>query len=310
LTDQGILAQGATMQQFPPAKSIDRKRVALDGASRAYDARVHAIRPDLADVALASLYFAPHYAAPVPRSIVASSVTLRSAPNDAASAVSELLHGETFNMLDTRSGWAWGYCAHDHYVGYLPVAALGEPVTASHVANAVAPVFATADIKAPIVEMLPAGAQLAGTVDGAFLAATEGFVHIRHIRPADRIEADWVSVAERQLGAPYVWGGRGGLGHDCSGLVQTALAACGIAAPRDTDQQEQAVGTLLDETAPLRRGDIIFFPGHVGFMVDGERLIHANAHWMAVTIEPLADVVARLAELHDRPVTARRRLTP
>lgn len=290
--------------------SVERRRVRLDGVSQPYDARVKAIRPDLADIALADLYFAPHYVHPVPRGVIAASVPVRGKPDGTASAITELLHGETFYMLDARGGWAWGYCAHDHYVGYLPLEALGEPVEASHVTTSAAPLFAAADIKSPIKTLYPAHARLAGTMDGDFLATEDGFFHARHVRPATETEADWVAVAERSLGAPYVWGGRGGLGHDCSGIVQTALAACGIAAPRDTDQQIEAIGTPLDDAAELRRGDIVFFPGHVGMMADGQRLLHANAHWMAVTIEPLEDVIARLADTHERPVTARRRVSP
>ncbi|MCW2391530.1 hypothetical protein M2336_003375 [Sphingobium sp. B1D7B] len=290
------------------ASSPERKSVKLDGTSRSYDPRVRAIRPDLADVALADLYFAPHYAAPVPRSCVVAATMLRAAPDVAASAVSELLYGESFHMLDARAGWAWGYCGHDHYVGYVPLDALGEPVEASHVARGLAPVFAAADIKSPVQMLLPAGAKLAGTAQGDFLAIDAGFVHQRHVRTLADVESDWVAVAERHLGAPYIWGGRG-LGLDCSGLAQIALAACGINAPRDTDQQAEAVGEALGDNAALRRGDIIFFPGHVGLMVDGERLIHANAHAMAVTIEPLNDVVARLRDTHEQPVTGRRRIT-
>lgn len=290
------------------SRSIDRKRVALDGVSRGYDARVNAIRPDLADVDLADLYFAPHYAAPVPRSCIAASVPVRAAPGADGRAVSELLHGEPFHMLDARGGWAWGYCGHDHYVGYVPADALGDPIAPDHVTTAAAPLFSAADIKAPIRMLMPAGAQLAGTIEDGFLATEAGFVHARHVRALDARETDWVAVAEREIGVPYVWGGRGGLGLDCSGLVQTALAACGIAAPRDTDQQAEAIGEALDDNAELRRGDVIFFPGHVGLMVDGERLIHANAHWMAVTIEPLSDVIARLKDSFEQPVTGRRRI--
>jgi hypothetical protein len=290
------------------AASPERKRVMLDGISSQYDARVRAIRADLADVALAELYFAPHYAAPVVRSCAATSVMLRGAPGDGAGAVTELLHGEAFHMLDARAGWAWGYCGHDHYVGYVPTDILGEPVVPTHVTRALAPVFSQAAIKAPIVRMLPTGAQVAGTIEGDFLAMADGFVHVRHVRAPEATERDWVAVAERTLGTPYVWGGRGGLGLDCSGLLQTALAACGIAAPRDTDQQAQALGVALGDDAELRRGDVIFFPGHVGLMLDGERLIHANAHWMAVTIEPLSDVIDRLKDKHEQPVTGRRRI--
>lgn len=286
----------------------ERARVKLDGISQSYDARVRAIRPDLADVELAELYFAPHYAAAAVRSCAAASVMVRSAPNDAASAVTELLHGEAFHMLDVRAGWAWGYCGHDHYVGYLPLEALGEPAETTHVTHAVAPLFAAADIKSPVQALLPSGARLSGTVEGNFLATGSGYVHLRHIRETGAVESDWVAVAQGYLGAPYVWGGRG-LGVDCSGLVQMALAACGIMAPRDTDQQDAALGTKLDDGAVLHRGDIIFFPGHVGLMVDDAHMIHANAHWMAVTIEPLADVVARLKDTHEQPISSMKRIT-
>jgi len=297
------------MKQDQVSRSVERKRVALDGVSRRYDARVNAIRPDLADVALAELYFAPHYAAAVPRGVVAPSAPLRGAPDTATTAISELLHGENFHMLDARGGWAWGYCGHDHYVGYVEIAALGDPVAPTYVTTGAAPLFSAPDIKSPILTLYPAHARLAGTLDGNFLATDGGFVHVRHVRPVGQAETDWVAVAQRHLGAPYVWGGRGGLGLDCSGLVQIALAACGIKAPRDTDQQADAVGLALDDHVELRRGDLIFFPGHVGLMTDGERLLHANAHWMAVTIEPLADVIARLADKYERPVTARRRVS-
>jgi len=292
------------------ASSLARRRVKLDGVSHRYDARVRAIRPDLADVALAELYFAPHYAAPVPRRCTAPSTMLLSAPDADAGAVSELLHGETFYMLDARSGWAWGYCAHDHYVGYLAIDALGDPDETSHATRSDAPVFAAADFKSPVRAVLPSGAKVGGTVEGAYLATGEGFVHLNHLRARDAHEADWATVAERALGMPYVWGGRGGLGADCSGLIQTALGACGIAVPRDTDQQAAAVGTALAEGEALRRGDIVFFPGHAGLMLDAERIIHANSFAMAVTIESLADVTARFATEHEQPVTARCRITP
>lgn len=291
-------------------KSITCRQVKLNGVSRRYDPRVCAIRPDLADVALAEYYFAPHYAAALPRTCAVSSAMLRSAPNDEAVAVSELLHGEAFHILDVRAGWAWGYCGHDHYVGYVPLDSIGDPAAPDHVATSVAPLFAAADIKAPVKALYPAHARLTGTIKGDFLCTATGFVHRRHVRSLDQSESDWVAVAQRHVDAPYVWGGRGGLGLDCSGLVQVSLAACGIVAPRDTDQQAEAIGEALSDDAPLQRGDVIFFPGHVGLMVDAERLIHANAHWMAVTVEPLADVVERLAPAHAQPITARRRIAP
>ncbi len=268
---------------------------------------MNAVRRDIADVALAADVFAPHYAKPLIHGCAIASAPLLAGPSAAARAVSELLLGEGFAVVDVGSGWAWGYGLHDHYVGYLPLASLGTPLAATHrVAASAALVFAEADIKTPVVTRLPMGARVSGEAAGNFVAAAGGFVHRRHLCPIDAVEADFVAVAERLLGAPYRWGGRGGDGVDCSGLVQLALSFAGIAAPRDSDQQ-QAIGAPLTEDEPLRRGDLVFFPGHVGIMADDTCLLHANAHWMATVREPLADVIARLLPAHGQPVTARRR---
>lgn len=234
---------------------------------------------------------------------------LREAPTPDARAVSQLLPGEGFAVVDRSRDWAWGYGIHDNYVGYVPFAALDEPFEPTcRITSPAALLFAAPDIKSAVIAVLPIGARMTGAEENNFVATPSGFVHRRHIAPIAVDESDPVTIAERLLGMPYLWGGRGGGGIDCSGLVQLALGLCGIVAPRDTDQQRDALGEEIAGDDDLRRGDIIFFPGHVGFMADGERLIHANAHWMAVTVEPLADVVARLKPNHDKPVLARRRL--
>lgn len=233
---------------------------------------------------------------------------LLAGPSSAARAVSELLAGEDFAVVDVGSGWAWGYCMHDHYVGYVPLAVLGDRIAPTHrVAAAAALVFAEADIKSPVVAHLPMGARITGEAVEQFVETADGFVHLRHLVGADTIEPDYVAIAERLLGTPYRWGGRSGDGIDCSGLVQLALSFAGIDAPRDSDQQ-LVLGNVIPDNAPAMRGDIIFIPGHVGLMADDETLIHANAYWMATVCEPLADVIARLAPTHDRPIIARRRL--
>ena len=232
---------------------------------------------------------------------------IRSAPSTEATAVSQLLHGEGFAVLDISGGWAWGRCLHDDYVGYLPDSALGPDPGATHCVTAPrAPVFAQADIKAPVVAGWSLGSRFAGEEAGAFVRTGAGFLHARHVAPIALAGTDPVGIAERLLGQPYLWGGRGDGGIDCSGLVQLALGLCGIAAPRDSDLQ-RALGTEVAADMPLRRGDLMCLPGHVGLMADATHLLHANAHWMAVTVEPLADVIARLAA--GTPVM-RRRLAP
>jgi cell wall-associated NlpC family hydrolase len=259
---------------------------------------------------LADRLFAPHYARAESCSVKTPSTTLRATPSVNAPAVSQLVRGEGFELLDRAGGWAWGRCAHDDYVGYLPDAALSSAVVPSHrVTVPSALLFAAADIKSPVLGAWPIGARFTAAETGTFLDTGEGFIHRRHAASLDTVEHDAVAVAERLLGSPYLWGGRGGGGIDCSGLIQLALSFTGRGAPRDSDQQRATLGTTLTDEIPSQRGDLVFFPGHVAMMLDDTRIIHANAYWMAVTIEPLADIVARLAPEYADPILGRRRIT-
>ena len=210
-------------------------------------------------------------------------------------------------MVDASGDWAWGYSLHDGYVGYVGMDALGPFTASTHVASSPAAlVFADKSIKAPVIERLPMGARVAVSgEDGNFLQCANGFVHRRHVALIEDRDTDFVAVAARLTGVPYRWGGRSGDGIDCSGLVQIALAFAGIECPRDSDQQRE-LGEAIPDSEPLRRGDLVFLPGHVGIMADGIHLLHANAFWMRVVTEPLADVLARQSE--GQGIAALRRL--
>jgi len=278
----------------------------VSGPRPRLDPRSHIATAEVVDIDLASSVAAARYVAPLLMACGVAQTPIRSAGCADATAVSELLWGEGFDLFDVAGDWGFGRSSHDRYTGWVAMAALRDNsvVATQPVTARVAPLFARADIKAPVLASLPFGAQVGGDVEGKFLAvAGGGYLHLRHLAP---LPSTPIEVARLFSGAPYVWGGRTPVGVDCSGLVQAALAACGIACPRDSDQQREALGTAVD-FADRSGGDIIFFPGHVGILLDADTLLHANAHWMAVVAEPLADVIARLADT-PQPVTGVRRI--
>jgi cell wall-associated NlpC family hydrolase len=253
-------------------------------------------------VALAGQLFAPHYARPLIRGCGTRPAFVHPSPSVDAPPSSQLLPGEQFAVLEISGGWAWGYCRHDHYVGYVEAIALIDAPPATHIVSAIeAPVLPEPDIHVPHLASLPMGSRVTGHEQAGFLATDVGYVAFTHVREIGAFEHDPVRVAERLVGSPYLLGGRSPLGIDCSGLVQLSLAFCGIPAPRDSDQQ-RALGRALDDGAPPERGDIVLFDGHIGIMTDESQLIHATARRGAVVVEPLADVAAR------NPVIGRRRL--
>ncbi len=248
------------------------------------------------------------------RPVVAGTAPLREKPDHSAAkgrAESELLFGEVFTVYEEKDGWCWGQNKTDGYVGYVPSICLGrtEVKPATHIVAALKThVYAEPSLKSPILDTLSLGSSLtsANKEENGFLKIEpEGWIYAKHAADKNLRLPDFVETAKMFLNTPYVWGGRSAEGIDCSGLVQIALALAGVKAPRDTDLQEAALGQPVD--AP-KRGDIVFFPGHVGIMEDDQNLVHANAHHMKVVSEPLKDVVDRLKPKHAQPVTSIRRL--
>lgn len=276
-----------------------------------FDRRLTLIHEGTAARVLEGAIPAQAYVDPIAMTCVAPSASLRRHPDCGAEQESLLLFGERFDVLLERDGFAFGQLARDGYVGWTASDALAAPaVGATHRVTALRTyAFTRPDIKSPPVGLYSLNALVAvEEVDGRFArAAHSGWFMTDHLAPVGSgFALDPAEVATRFLGAPYLWGGRESLGLDCSGLVQQALLACGRACPRDTDMQAR-IGEPIDR-GQLQRGDLVFWKGHVAMMLDPERMIHANAHHMAVTIEPLEAAMARIEAAGSGAPTAYRRI--
>ena len=263
------------------------------------DRRCHAFRPDLADARLQGRVEAARFVTGQPHRIAGFSAPLRSIPDPASRWDSELLHGERVLVFEKHGGFAWVQNQADGYVGYVAVQDLvpDQPdASDSHLVTAIrAPLFPAPVLKSPIIGWLGIGSRLSATgkQQDRFVELTGGsWVHQRHIAPLGApFQTDPVESARRFLELPYVWGGRSGNGLDCSALIQLCWLLAGDAGcPRDSDQQRRLLGEALPADTPRQRGDLVFFPGHIGIMLDPVMMIHANATHMAVTINPAEEV--------------------
>lgn len=270
----------------------------------AFDRRLTAARPDLAALHLEGEVIAERYVPATPMRVAEPAVAVRAEPSTRTPLDTQALFGETVKIYDiTPEGWAWGQLEVDGYVGWMPADALAPigPAATHRVSAVRAFCFPEASFKAPIASWLSMNARV--TVERVVEARgrlyaeldTGTFVPAHQLKLLnDAPETDPVAVAERFLETPYLWGGRTSMGLDCSGLVQNALHACGLACPRDSDMQETIGAEVSRYRADWRRGDLLLWDGHVAFVRDANTMVHANAKDMCVAIEELTSGLARI----------------
>lgn len=281
------------------------------------DRRLNAFRTDLADSRLRGQVEAPRFEEGRAARIVLPVADMRPEPRADCGIDTQLLFGDELRVFDERGGWSWAQCVRDGYVGYVPDATIapGEARASYLVAVPRSFAYSRDDMKSPRLEGLSMGSAVEVTgfseTRGMRYAAlaSGGFMVASHLRPIGESAADYVAVAETLEHAPYLWGGSSGFGVDCSGLVQLSMRMAGRHVLRDTDMQERSIGEPVDPGpghSRLRRGDLVFWKGHVAIMVDAHNVIHANGNTMLVSRETLAHAIARIAPAYGQPTSFRR----
>lgn len=281
------------------------------------DRRLNAYRPDLADERLSGKVEASRFTTGTLMQVSASVIDLRSEPRPDSGPQTQIIFGDMVRVFEEQDGWSWVQAERDGYTGYISSASLEKP-TADATHMVIVPrtfIYPGPDLRFPHTKALSLGSRvrIVGSAETrgtqyALLENGEALI-ATHLAPLDQHAADYVAVAETLLHTPYLWGGTSGFGIDCSGIVQLSMWVSGRKVLRDSDMQQNTLGEIVepdDDYSNLKRGDLVFWKGHVAICASPDMLIHASGHTMTVTLEPLRDAIKRIAYLYDLPTLIRR----
>jgi len=194
---------------------------------------------------------------------------VRAESSDRAEIVTEILFGESADILEVNKNWTRIKMHYDGYEGWMDTKQL-KPVTGEDLARRKVTVI-TEDFSSVLMR------------DGKMLLSMGSEVEFPAVasRRSHDVRESISLTAKEFLNVPYLWGGKSYFAVDCSGFTQLVYKIHGVKLPRDTSQQVE-VGESLTFVEESRPGDLAFFENaegkiiHVGIMLDNQRIIHAS----------------------------------
>lgn len=279
------------------------------------DKRTNAYRNDLADQKLFDLVNADTYVEATPAITAASTSSMHRGPGIEYPVDKELLRGEEVKIFETKNGWSWVQSVRDNYVGYCVADDLSQETFSAlthRVDSLRSLLFQEPNLKSYVRGYLSINCEVEVVrEEGKFsLLSCGGWIFTKHLLPLGTYSYEFIEAAFLYQEAPYLWGGNSDIGVDCSGLVQMAALAMGHTLPRDTDMQEN----YFDEEVPyasdssvLKPNDLLFWPGHVGIYIGGEKVLHANATEMKTCVHGLEFLLAHIEKIEGTPLRSVKR---
>lgn len=215
-------------------------------------------------------------------------VPLRKEKSDRSEMVSQILFGESAEIIDKIDSWIQLRLEYDNYTGWVDKKQMLE-ISDEEFSNLKSnPTYATTELIQTL--LLDNGDSIQMVLGSSLPSYSNGSIHFSSIHTNIKgghsqtnivHTGQWIDYAMKLLNAPYLWGGRSPFGIDCSGFTQVVMKLCGIRLRRDAwEQAEQGMMiNMIDESRP---GDLAFFDNeegrivHVGIIMLENKIIHAS----------------------------------